>query len=180
MTDKHNKINGSHNVQIVGDVTGNVTINTTAEKQPRPIIKSEPPPDSITLEQRAVIRAKIDEWVETHNQIKQRELTHQAAWRMLNRHMRTPGYTYIKSIDFDKAKSYIQRQIAMLNRMPSASQKNDQWRNQRLQAIHAKCREKGWDEWRKKHMMKKFGVDSMIMLSNDDLGKLYSTVMAKK
>lgn len=180
MADKPNKIKGSHNVQIVGDVTGNVTINTTAEKQPRPIIKSEPPPDSITLEQRAVIRAKIDEWVETHNQIKQRELTHQAAWRMLNRHMSTPGYTYIKAVNFDEAKNYMMRQIAILNSMPSAHKKNEDWRNRRIKAIQAQCNKNGWQDWRLKHMRQKFGVDSMIMLNDQDLEKLYRTVMAKK
>ena len=180
MVSKTNKINGSHNVQIVGDVTGNVTINTTAEKSPRPIIKAEPPPGSISLDERRQLREKIDEWVNTNNSIKTRQITQQYAWTSLNRHMQVPSYTYIPSVMFDEAKAYLQTKIAMLNRMPSAQVKNDQWRTKRIQAVHAECRKNDWEAWRLKYMKDKFGVDSMIMLNNDDLGKLYNSVMAKK
>lgn len=172
-----NEVSGSGNIQIVG-VGGNVVIGET--KQPRPIVKAEPPQGSITMAERAEIKAKIDEWVTIHNNIKRKELTHKSAWSSLNRHMDVPGYTYILSANLNKAKAYIQRQIAILNSAKSAPKKADDWRKGRMAAIHARCKQYGLEAWRLTYMKNKFGVDSMVMLGDDDLEKLYRSVMSKK
>jgi len=98
----------------------------------------------------------------------------------LNKYMKVNTYSEILAVDFEKAVKWLMRQRAIKTSLRSAPKKLPDWRNRRIKAIHARCKDRGWDEWRLGHMKKKFGVESMIELCDADLEALYRTVMSKK
>jgi hypothetical protein len=98
----------------------------------------------------------------------------------LNRYMKVNTYAEILATDFDRAVKWLTRQRAIKTSLPSAKKKLPNWRNGRIKAIHSRCKERGWEAWRIAHMLKTFGKESMIDLSDDELEKLYRTVMGKK
>ncbi|MBG6244759.1 hypothetical protein CS369_08245 [Candidatus Symbiopectobacterium sp. 'North America'] len=67
-----------------------------------------------------------------------------------------------------------------LRNMQSAPKKIENWRNKTIKSIQARCSEKGWQEWRKEHMAKKFGKSSITELSDEEVKQLYQTVWSKK
>lgn len=99
--------------------------------------------------------------------------------RRLNAHMNVNSYAEIPADLFDRAESYLVRWRARLEGMPGAT-KSPGWRDRRIQAIHARCKELHCDRWRLNYMRKVFGKVSMIDLSNDEVGKLYRAVMDRK
>lgn len=98
----------------------------------------------------------------------------------LNKYMVVNSYHEILATDFEKARKWLTRQIAILHSMASAPKKLPTWRNRRIQAIHTRCKQAGYEEWRYEYMHKKFGVKSMIDLSDADLELLYRAVMTRK
>lgn len=98
----------------------------------------------------------------------------------LNKHMKVNKYAEILALDFEKAVAWMMRQRAIKTSLSSARKKLPNWRNGRISAVHARCKEKGFESWRLDYMQKKFGKPSMVDLSDDDLETLYRAVMAKK
>ncbi|WP_423197415.1 DNA-binding protein [Cupriavidus sp. H19C3] len=99
--------------------------------------------------------------------------------RRLNSHMHVNSYAEIAADLFERAESYLVRWRSRLEGMPGAT-KSPGWRDRRVQAIHARCKELGCDRWRLNYMRKVFGKVSMIDLSNEQIDKLYRAVMDKK
>lgn len=99
--------------------------------------------------------------------------------RRLNAHMNVNSYAEIPSELFDRAESYLVRWRARLEGMPGAT-KSPGWRDRRIQAIHARCKELRCDRWRLNYMRKVFGKVSLIDLSNEEVDKLYRAVMDRK
>lgn len=107
------------------------------------------------------------------------QVTPATVMRRLNAHMNVNSYAEIPSALFDRAENYLVRWRGRLEGMPGAT-KSPGWRDRRIQAIHARCKELNCDRWRLNYMRKVFGKTSLIDLSNDEVGKLYRAVMDRK
>jgi hypothetical protein len=94
----------------------------------------------------------------------------------LNRHMGVNSYAEIPEDKFAQAETYLVRWRARLEGMPGAS-RSPGWRDRRVQAIHARCRELDADGRRIAYMRKRWGKTSLIDLSNEQVDKLYRAVM---
>lgn len=99
--------------------------------------------------------------------------------RKLNAHMHVNSYSEIPGDMFDRAESYLVRWRARLDGMPGANRSKG-WRDRRVKAIHARCKELGIDRWRLNYMRKAWGKESLIDLPDDDLEQLYLAVMRRK
>ncbi|WP_416053092.1 ORF6C domain-containing protein [Cupriavidus basilensis] len=99
--------------------------------------------------------------------------------RKLNAHMNVNSYAEIPSDKFDRAESYLVRWRGRLDGMPGANHSQG-WRDRRVRAIHARCKELGCDQWRINYMRKAWGKESLIDLPDDQLEKMYLAVMRRK
>lgn len=107
------------------------------------------------------------------------QVTPATVMRRLNAHMNVNSYAEIPAELFGRAETYLVRWRGRLEGMPGAT-KSPGWRDRRIQAIHARCKELNCDRWRLNYMRKVFGKTSLIDLSNDEVGKLYRAVMDRK
>ena len=172
----HVVINGGKDVQVVN---GNNTVNNYhAEKPPRPTVIVQTGIGVIDTQQKRRLLDLRDDVVATSQAGTPK--TPGSVMGALNKHMKVSSYHEILAVDFKKAEKWMQRHIAIKTSLPSASKKLPDWRNRRIGAIHARCKEKGFEAWRITHMKKKFGKESMIDLSDSDLESLYRSVMSKK
>ncbi len=169
-------IRGDGNVVAGGDV--HIYNAPIAPPTPKPIIKTGD--GVLTAHQKGELRDRVTDWVQLHGQIKQRPLSWGSAWNKVNRHVGVNSYHEIPQEHFDAAVRFIQVEMGKLNSMPSAKKKSPEWRNKRIAAIHARCKQKDLVSWRIKHMEKKFGRTSMIELDDTELEQLYRAVFAKK
>lgn len=96
--------------------------------------------------------------------------------RRLNQHMKVNSYAEIPEAQFSQAETYLVRWRARLEGMPGAT-RSPGWRDRRVQAIHARCKELNADARRLAYMRKRFRKTSLIDLSNEQIGQLYRAVM---
>ena len=129
--------------------------------------------------QKAKLTALVRDIVDA-SKAKRTPLAYGTVWSKLNTHMRVNKYDEILQDDFEKASAYLLRERAMLLKIPSAHKKNPDWRRRRIAAVHARCNERGWQEWRRAYMKEKFGRESMDQMPDSELESLYRAVMAKK
>lgn len=120
-----------------------------------------------------------DQIVGVSRVIEGQEVTPATVMRKLNAHMKVNSYAEIPVQEFERAESYLTRWRGRLEGMPGAT-RSPGWRDRRIQAIHARCKELGCDRWRLNYMRKAFGKTSLIDLSNEEIGKLYRAVMDRK
>lgn len=170
-------INGDHSQVINGNATINNTYNI--DKPPTPTIIVQTGNGVIDAQQKRRLLDLRDEIVKD-SVVRNTPKTPGAVMIGLNRHMKVNKYDEILADDFEKALNWMIRQRAILNGMRSAPRKLPAWRNGRIRAIHSRCKDKGFEDWRIEHMKKKFGTISMIDLPDTDLEALYRTVMSKK
>ncbi|MFH3049751.1 hypothetical protein ACTP12_14930 [Klebsiella michiganensis] len=170
-------INGNNNIIGSGNTVHNVI---TISRPARRVIQVKTGDGVIDAEQKHSIKTMLYDWVSMHNAVKKSLLTHQSAWILLNKYMKVSSYHEIKQDDFNKALKWLRAKIGTLRNMASAPKKIDDWRSQTIKSIQARCSEKGWQTWRKEHMLKKFGKQSMKDLTDSELKQLYQTVWNKK
>jgi hypothetical protein len=169
---------GSGNVVAGGDVTHHVHHHAPA---PRPKVVIKTADGTIDATQRADLQALVREWMDTHKALKRRELTWGAAWGSFNKAMKVSGYAEIKPEQFDKAKAWLRRQIAILNSMASAPKKLPDLRVKRYAAIKTKCKNQLRDEFAYvPYIQKTFGKTSLTDLADQELERTYRYVMGKR
>ncbi len=170
-------IDGSGNVVGNGNTVNNViNLNTPIKRQ----VQVKTGDGVLDATQKHQIKTLLYEWVEMHNSIKKNVLTHQAAWMQHNGFMKVNSYHEIPINDFSKSIKYLKSKIGVLRNMASAPAKVENWRTQTIKSIQARCSEKGWQEWRKVYMSKKYNKLSMTELSDSELKQLYQAVWQKK
>jgi len=171
-------INGDGAQVINGGVT--ITNNsTTYQTAPRPQVIVKTGDGVIDAAQKRRLLELRDSVVEASAAGKQPK-TPAGVMLGLNRYMKVNTYAEILATDFDRAVKWLTRQRAIKHSLPSARKKLPNWRDARIRAIHSRCKERGWEAWRIEHMQKKYGKVSMVELCDDDLDKLYKSVMGKK
>lgn len=170
-------VNGAGNVVGSGNTVNNVfNLDRTIKKQ----VHVKTGDGVVNANQKHDIKSLVYEWVDLHNSIKKSPLSYNVAWSRLNKHLKVNSYHEIRSDDFSKAIKYLRTQMGILRRMASAPKKVSDWRKEIIKSIQARCTEKGWQEWRKLHMDKKFSKSSMTELTDAELQQLYQTVWSKK
>jgi hypothetical protein len=172
------QISGGTN--IVGN-SGHVQINVNPARAPRVTNVIKPGPEHIGDAERRELQDLCAEWITLHNALKQRALTHAAAWSRINRAGGSTSYHLIRLENYEEVVRYVRRQMAILRGMASAPAKDEQWRNKRIAAIKLRCRNQLADpEAYRPYIRKNFGAESLTDLATDQLQKAYAYVMAKK
>ena len=165
---------GNNNIQAAGDVHV-----TTPRVVTRPRIVVHPGTTNVSAEQKAKLQALVKKWVELSAAISRGQpVTFASAWAVLNKKMRVNSYAEISYENFDAAHDFLTKQIAVLNRKPSARRKSPTWRTSRIAAIQSRCNERGYQDRRRSYMRERLGVDSMTKLNDADLEKLYGAVFS--
>lgn len=171
----HIVINGGQGIQI-GDIHNH---NYGATEPVKPIVIVQTGHGTIDAQQKRRLLDLRDEIV-NDSVVRNTPKMPGSVMTGLNRYMKVNKYDEILSVDFEKALNWMVRQRAILNSARSAPKKLPAWRNGRIKAIHSRCKERGFEDWRIEHMKKKFGKSSMLDLPDADLEALYRTVMSKK
>lgn len=137
--------------------------------------------EHITQEQRVELHALKDEWVELHDAIKKRPLSHSSAWKRINASAGATTYREIEQHKFSDAVDFVKKEMAILRNMKSAPRKDDSWRAAKIGAIKARCKNQfsGIDIY-KPYIRKHFDASSLTELATDELQRTYAYVMAKK
>ena len=168
---------GSTINQIFGD--GTIDQSTRVEKLLPPPVIVKTGDGVLDAKQKARIQ-ELKDRVVLVCKARQEPLDSQGVFIRLNRHMKVNSYHEIKQTDFEKALAFLRRLSGIGDSLKSAHVKNPGWRKRRISAIHARCKERGWEAWRVKYMKEKFGRESMVEMPDVELEKLYMAVMAKK
>lgn len=129
--------------------------------------------------QKARLLELRDQIVGVSRAVEGQQVTAATIMRKLNAHMKVNSYSEIAGEDFAKAESYLVRWRARLDGMPGAN-RSAGWRDRRIRAIHARCKELGCDQWRINYMRKAWGKESLIDLPDEHLEKIYLAVMRRK
>lgn len=168
------EINGHSN--IVGD--GNTVIKTEKIIH-RPKVTVAPGTDVISEAQKVALLTLRGEWIAVHDSVKQKKLTIAAAQGRINKQAGVTSYHLIPVAAYDSLIKWIKKQIALVHAMPSAPAKSTAWRSSRIKGIQSRCNELGIQDKRKAYMLKTFGKDSLTLLSDADVEKVYRWAMGK-
>ena len=169
---------GNGNVVAGGDVTNHVYHHPPG--RPKVVVKTGD--GTITAEQKAELLRLKREWIQANDAVKAKSLSYPAASARLNAAMKVSGYAELKPEQFEKARAWLRRQIAMVRAMPSAPRKEgDKWRTARYAAIKAHCKNQLGDEQAYRPYIKRhFQADSLTELGDIELERTYRYVMGKK
>lgn len=174
---------GGSNTNVIGLVQSGGTVHQihTQRHVVKTIAEVNPGAEHISEEQAAELTRLVNQIVETETLLKGRPATHRAVWGALNAHCKVTKYRLIQSIDFDRAKKYLQQWIGRLNSMASAPAKDTDWRSKRFTAIKTRCKKQLGDaDAYKPYIKKYFKAESLTDLSTDELQRTYTYIMAKK
>lgn len=168
------RIEGNNNIQAGRDMHIKTERIIT-----RPRVTVVPGYLTITAAQKARLLDLKNRWVDTNNAVRRTKLSYAAAQSAINRRAGVNSYHEIRIERFAEIEAYILRQIAIVNRMPSAHVRSPSWRTARIRAIQARCGEKFIQEWRRRFMAERFGKTSMTDIDDAELEVLYRAVMAR-
>lgn len=168
-------VNGDSN--IIGD--GNTVIKTEKIIH-RPKVEVKTGDGVVTSEQKARLQQLVKDWMVARSSVRKSELSYGAAWSSVNKKAGVNSYHEIPSAKFKLVETWLLKQIAIINSMPSAPAKSTQWRSSRIKGIQSRCTELGIQEKRKAYMLKTFGKDSLTLLSDADVDRVYRWAMGKQ
>lgn len=161
--------------------TGPVHIEIHAPQKAAPIrVSVQPPPGSVTEEQKLQLRDLVQQTVEVESQVKRKPRTFQAVWGAFQKRFRVTSYHMLPASQFEEAKAWLQQDIARVRSMKSAPKKDPAWRASRYRFIHAAAKEIGRSDDLPKVMETRFGGRSMKDISDDELQSLYQLVAGWK
>lgn len=168
------EVNGNGN--IVGN--GNTVIKTEKVIH-RPKVEVKTGDGVITAEQKARLQQLVKDWMSARSAVRKSELSFAAAWSAVNKKAGVNSYHEIPTAKFKSVEAWLVKQTAIVHSMPSAPAKSTQWRNSRIKGIQSRCNELGIQDKRKIYMLRTFGKDSLTLLSDTDIEKVYRWAMGK-
>lgn len=168
-----------------GDV--NLTVNQTIIDAGKSKTENEPPliaPEfRITKEHRDEINYLVNEFVDLYmiiNKSATQKSARQMIYPQLKRQAQSVGnyanieLKYFPECDFEIAKHYVQLRIRILRNNESVWKESKNWRNDRLNAIHARCKNMEIsDERRKIYQLARFGKESLRDFTNQELQQMF-------
>lgn len=165
-----------------GQVAGGDIHNHHYENPPRgPKVTVTPGDGVISEEQKVALTRLRDEWILLHNSIRKKPLGYGAAWSRINKSAGATSYHLIQDCNFYRAVTYIKKEMAKLRNMRSAPAKDGNWRNAKIGAIKARCKNQlGDDVAYRPYIKKNFKAESLADLATDELQRTYAYIMAKK
>lgn len=170
-------------VQGTGNIVagGDLHVFQSAPKAPRPTVITNPGVEHISTEQRAKLKALVDEIVETEARLKQRPRGYSSVWSALNKHCGAPSYSLIAKDHFEKARTYLNSTLGRLNSMASAPLKNgDEWRSRKYAYIKINSKDPSDAAALSAYIQSKFGAESITELSNEELERAYRYVVSRR
>lgn len=171
-------IDGSGNVVAMGAVH-QTTHHHHTPARPKVVVKTGD--GTIDAQQKAAVKQLVANWLDAHNAVKRAPLTWGAAWASFNRAMKVNGYAELHPDQLPAARAWLQRQVALINAMPSAAKKTGgKWRTARYGAIKAKCKNQLADEFAYvAYTLQHFGKTSLTTLDDQELERTYRYIIAK-
>ncbi len=174
-------------------VTRNKTVNINLNENKEVIFRNPKSPpkrteikNPLTPEHRKQIKDTIDELVRISNVIAKKSINHAAAYTKLYEQGLQGEVNHISQIEeeeFEQCLSYLKQQIRILESYDKHGVirgVTSEWRNNRIKAIHARCKElKVADERRKNYMAERFKKDSLIGFTDDEIDEFYRYVMSR-
>ena len=133
----------------------------------------------ITAWQKGTLQQLVKDWVAVRDDVRKSELSFAAAWSAVNKQAGVNSYHEIPAEKFSSVERWLLKQIAIVNSMPSAPSKAKGWRDSRIKGIQARCNELGIQDKRKVYMLKNFGKDSLTLMSDDEVDRVYRWAMGK-
>ena len=168
-------VNGDGNVQVGGDMNIN---SKKIERMP----PSPRGPEHLTDAQAYKLQELVKKAAEIEGKIGKEPAKAFPAWYgKLKKRYKVPRYDLIPCYLGDDAISYMQQEIAKL-RPKLRRRDNETWRKEHYRGIWGRVRELGHDKpWVYALVESKMGkkVDSLTILGEQDLRRLYAIIMAK-
>lgn len=135
----------------------------------------------IDASQKRELTLLINEWVDSRTAVRRSKSSYGAAWRALNAHIGVNSYHEIPTAEFANARAWLQRQIGIINSMPSAPKRAPRWRIGKITSIKARCKnELRSPDLYRPYILRTFGVDSLARLDDDQLQQTYSWVFRQR
>lgn len=144
------------------------------------VTKAKEPPirtdvkEPLTDEHRKEIRELITEWVHT-SLLSKKTLTHGTAYSRLYEYGlegKVNGIEQIEESEFETCRAFIRQRICIVEAgdYDGLTRRKSDWATRRITAIQSACRTNGIsDEKRKAYMQWRWGVDSLLLMSDDQL-----------
>ena len=175
--------NISNSSNVIGIVNKGAKVNQihTERVIQRTVADVKPGDEHISDKEAAVLTGLVNDVVELEAKLKKKPKGHRAVWGSLNAHCNVPKYRLIKSEDFGKAKLYLNKWLALLNAMPSASAKTpDTWRKRKYAYIKVNTKEPARAQALEEYIKRYFCAESIAELSDEELGRTYQYVAGLK
>ena len=170
-------------ISVIGDknmIGNNNTFIHTEQIIRRPRVVVVKTGDGVvTAEQKARLKQLVIDWMTARNAVLEKPLTFGGAWSAVNKKAGVNSYNEIPTEKFPAVEKWLIRQIGIVNAAPAASAKSTGWRASRIKGIQSRCTELGIQDARKTYMLKAFGKDSLTLISDVDIEKVYRWAIGK-
>lgn len=168
------EIDGNDNQVALGDI---INIHH-APHQPAPKLKViiQPGPEHIGDEQRARLKAIVDDIVKLESIARRAPKPHAAVWSAINKRLKTTSYHLIKAADYDKAEKFLREWIGRLSSTKTAVKKDPNWRKRKYSFIFTNVKQLAAAERLTTHLRERYSVESVKDLDDTQLAALYHAV----
>lgn len=150
-----------------------------APARPRIKVVVQPGPEHISDQQRATLKALVDDIVKAEI-IKRTPKTHATVWSALNKKLRAPSYHLIRAVDYARAETYLRQWIGRLSAAKSAPSKIQDWRKRKYAYIHTNVKQIDAEPRLRALLVEEYGGDSLTILSDAQLTAVYQRVAGWK
>lgn len=163
---------------------GNVVAGRDVVQLHQPIIRREtkviPGHGVVSAEQKAKIQQLVKDWRLSHNAVKKRPLTYQAAYGSMNATFKVNSYHELPSDRFDAVVKWLQQRRAMVQSMKSAPRKDPSLSASAIRFIKARCKQLGDPDLYVPYLERTFGVGSLADLDAAQLQRVRGWVARQK
>ncbi len=161
-----------------GNITAGRDINLNPVIRPKVVVKTGD--GTIDAAQKAELHRLVGEWIESRQAVRRSPFGWPAAWKAFNNAFGINKYDELPMEEFGKARAWLQRQIAIIDSMPSARKKAPNWRARTISAIKARCKNQLRDpDAYRPYIKSRFGKDSLAHLADDELQRTKTYIMGR-
>lgn len=164
-----------------GNIVGNGNILVKTEKLVhRPRVTVTPGIGCITSEQGAILYRLVHEIFALETIARKKPQYLGSIWHAVNTLCGVTSYKEIPCEKFSKAEKYLRQWLGRLSSTKTAKKSDPDWRRRKLAYIHTNVKKMNCDDKLRNLLRDKYGVESLVKISDDDLGAVYSTVASWK
>lgn len=170
------EVNGSGN-HIVGVLNGDLVYQAPARPKVKVIV--QPGPEHVSDSQKATLKDLVNDIVKAEA-VRRKPKTHASVWAALNAKFRTTSYHLIRAEDYARAETWLRQWVGRLSSMKSAPAKLPDWRKRKYSYIHTNVRNLAAEPALRAMLLRSYGVDTLIALTDDQLAAAYQVVAGWK